>query len=93
MNAICDDTIKHSMENYNENNVGKCWETLWKGWETAENQKTLSQQAWLYLHRGSGNDSCQSLAENNSSSTSFESDSSRRHGDRNNIYERKKWCV
>ncbi len=25
MNAICDDTIKHSMENYNENNVGKLY--------------------------------------------------------------------
>ena len=41
MNAICDDTIKHSMENYNENNVGKCWETIWKSWETAENQKSF----------------------------------------------------
>ena len=72
-----------------ENKLGNVGKLYGKVGETAENQKTLSQQAWLYLHRGSGNDTCQSLAENNSSSTTFESDSSRKHGDRDNIYERK----
>ena len=44
MNAICDDTIKHSMENYNENNVGKCWETLWRCREKADGLKSFPSE-------------------------------------------------
>lgn len=41
---MCDDTIKHSMENYNENNVGKCWETLWRCREKADGLKSFPSE-------------------------------------------------
>lgn len=33
-------------------NVGKCWETLWKGWESVDNQKSFLIPLSFYLHRG-----------------------------------------
>jgi len=40
MNATCDDTIKHSMENTDENIVEQCWETLWRCREEADGLKS-----------------------------------------------------
>lgn len=45
MNARCDDTIKHSMENNDENIVRKYWETLWRCREEADGLKSFRSEA------------------------------------------------
>lgn len=45
MSARCDDTIKHSMENNDENIVEQCWETLWRCREDADGLKSFRYEA------------------------------------------------